>query len=128
MNNIATCFAQHTVLRPGVAAIDNVVMGKSGSSATPAERRASYLEAAQRWATNANQQATEPKGEQRTAECDTACAVSLCNLGDIASLTGNPAEARRRFEQAMALSKTLDFTPGVVQAREGLQRLSTTSS
>lgn len=128
MNNIATCFAQHTVVKPGVAAIDNVVMGKSGSSATPAERRASYLEAAQRWATNANQQATEPQGEKRTAECDTACAVSLCTLGDIASLTGNSSEARRMFEQAIALSKTLDFTPGVTQAQEGLQRLSKASS
>ncbi|KAK4219316.1 hypothetical protein QBC37DRAFT_273195 [Rhypophila decipiens] len=129
MNNIAVCFAQHNVGRPGVAAIDKTVVGeKSGSSATPAERRAAYLAAAQRWAANAKQHATEPKGEQRTAECDEACAVSLCNLGDIASLTGKPAEARQFFEQAIAMSKKIGYTPAITQAEAGLENLSKTSS
>lgn len=127
VNNIAACFAQHNVVRPGVAAIDSIVIDKSGSSATPAERRAAYLEAAQRWATNAKQHATETKGEQRTPECDEACAVSLCNLGDIASLTGKPAEAREFFEQAIAMSKKIGFTPAATQAEAGLEKLSKSS-
>lgn len=128
MNNIAACFAQHSVLRPGVAAIDNIVIEKSGSSATPAERRAAYLEAAQRWATNAKQHAAETKGEQRTAECDEACAVALCNLGDIASLTGKPSEARQFFEQAIAFAKKIDFPPAVTHAEAGLEKLPKSSS
>ncbi|KAK3325452.1 hypothetical protein B0H66DRAFT_124460 [Apodospora peruviana] len=122
MNNIAICFAQHPVMGPSAAALDNsIAVEKPVSSATPAERRASYLDSARRWATNANRHASEPQGEERTAECDEACAVSLCNLGDFASLGGNSAEARRMFEQAITLSKRVGFEPGVAQAEAGLK-------
>ncbi|KAK3684879.1 hypothetical protein B0T22DRAFT_499980 [Podospora appendiculata] len=126
MNNIAICFAQHPVMGPGEAAVD-AMMAPPSPSATPTERRASYLDAAQRWAKNANQHAAEPQGEQRTSECDEACAVSLCNLADIASLSGNPVEARQRFEQAIALSKRVGYAPGVTQAEAGLRALSKSS-
>ncbi|KAK3327815.1 hypothetical protein B0T19DRAFT_400633 [Cercophora scortea] len=126
MNNIAICFAQHPVMGLGEAAVDSM-MAPLSPSATPTERRASYLDAAQRWARNANQHAAEPQGEQRTPECDEACAVSLCNLADIASLSGNPVEARQRFEQAIALSKRVGYAPGVAQAEAGLRALSKSS-
>lgn len=93
-------------------------------SAKPAVRRASYLAAASRWAVNAQQHASEPQGEQRTSECDEACAVSLCNLGDIAKLSGNTAHARQRYEQAISLSKSIGFAAGVAQAEAGLRALS----
>ncbi|KAK1754552.1 hypothetical protein QBC47DRAFT_220416 [Echria macrotheca] len=122
MNNIATCFAQHPVLPAGEAAVD-AMMKDIETSSDPAVRRASYLAAARRWATNAEQHASEPQGEKRTAECDHACAVSLCNLGDIAKLSGNPAEAREMYEKAVALSKSIGFAAGVVQAEAGLEAL-----
>jgi len=92
-------------------------------SATPEVRRASYLAAAHRWAANANQHATEPRGDQRTDECDEACAVSLCNLADITKLLGKQIEARQRYEEAIALSKRISFAPGIAQAEAGLRAL-----
>ena len=92
-------------------------------SATPAVRRSSYLAAASRWATNAQQHAAEPQGERRSGECDEACVVSLCNLASIANLSGNSAEARQRYEEAIAMSKDIGFAPGVEQAKAGLQAM-----
>jgi len=123
VNNIASCFAQHPILPTGDAPVD-AMMPELDPSAKPAVRRASYLAAASRWATNAQQHATEPKGEQRTNECDEACAVSLCNLGAIAKLQGNSADARERYEQAVLLSKRIGFAAGVTQAEAGLRALS----
>lgn len=91
---------------------------------TPAARKESYLAAARHWASNAQQHATEPQGDQRTAECDEACVAALCNLGTIASLSGDSAEAHRRFEQAVSLGKRIGYTPGVVEAEAGLRALS----
>jgi tetratricopeptide (TPR) repeat protein len=124
MNNIATCFAQHPIMAPGEAPVDAMMgLSEEQASASPEVRKAAYLAAAHRWATNANQHATEPQGEKRTDECDEACAVSLCNLADIASLAGRPAEARKRYEQAIALSKKIGFTKGIAQAEAGLHAL-----
>jgi len=124
VNNIATCFAQHPVMEAGESPVDAMLEPLDPQvSATPEVRRVSYLAAAYRWAANANQHATEPQGDQRTSECDEACAVSLCNLADIANLSGNPAEARQRYQQAISLSKRIKFTPGIAQAEAGLQAL-----
>jgi len=112
-------------MEPGESVVDAMMDSSEPgvASATPEVRRASYLAAANRWATNAKQHATEPKGDQRTDECDQACAASLCNLADIANLTGRPAEARRRFEQAIALSKKVNYAAGIAKAEAGLRTL-----
>jgi hypothetical protein len=124
VNNIAVSYVQHPILPPTETPL-NAMLEKplSPASATPQETRARYLEAAKRWALNAQQHATEPQGEQRTAECDEACAVSLCNLGDIARLSGDTGEARRIFEKAAALSEELKYGPGMTKAQEALRSL-----
>jgi len=123
VNNLAVSFAQHPVHIPYQALEPAEQTPSSKELASPADARRAHLEAARRWATNANVHATETQGEQRTPECDEACAVSLCNLGDIASMSGDAAEARRMFEQCIAMSKKLGFTPGIGQAEEGLRNL-----
>lgn len=84
----------------------------------------SYLEAAHRWAQNANNHATEPQGEKRTAECDEACAVSLSNLGSILTMLGRTTEAREKYEQAIATSRRLGFDDYAAEAGARLQSLS----
>ncbi|KAH7633779.1 hypothetical protein B0T09DRAFT_395987 [Sordaria sp. MPI-SDFR-AT-0083] len=126
MNNIAICFAQHPIMPAGQSQVDTL-MGEEVASATPAQKRTAYLEAAKRWAKNARQHANEPKGDERTPECDQACATSLCNLASIARLTGNVIEARRLFEKAIEMSRSLEFEEGVNQAEDGLQALSKSS-
>ena len=124
MNNLAISFAQSRVEIPQDLTADGgsgLPTSKQGSS--PGELRKGYLEAAKRWAANANQHAKQTQGEQRTAECDEACAVSLCNLGDIAAMSGDSSEARRMFEECIAMSQSLGFAQGIAQAQEGLKRL-----
>lgn len=127
MNNLAVSFAQHPLNVPYQALeAPGSPRGSSSPSSeltSPADARRAHLEAARRWATNAHAHATQTQGDQRTAECDEACAVSLCNLGDIASMAGDVTEARRRFEQCVAMSKKLGFAAGVGQAEEGLRNL-----
>ena len=128
MNNLAVAFAQHPAQIP---VEDLLNMSPDGSSsppnskklAAPGTHRVAYLDAARRWAANAQQHASEPQGDQRSPECDEACAVSLCSLGDIARLSGDLGEARRRFEQAVAMSKEVGFAAGVARAEDGLRSL-----
>lgn len=122
VNNIATSFAEHPILPPGDAPAHGM-MEESKTWATPAEQRTSYLEAAQRWAQNANNHASEPQGDQRTPECDQACAVSLSNLGSILSMMGRTTEAREKYEQAIALSKRLGFDDYAAEAGARLRSL-----
>ncbi len=122
MNNIATSFAEHPLIKPGGAPAHSM-MEESKTWTTPAEQRASYLDAAQRWAQNSFSHASEPQGEKRTPECDQACAASLSNLGSILTMLGKTAEAREKFEQAIALSKTLGFEEYAAEADARLQSL-----
>jgi hypothetical protein len=122
VNNIATSFAEHPLIPPGDAPV-HAMMDDSKKWATAAEQRASYLASAQRWAQNAMSHASEPHGEKRTPECDQACAVSLSNMGSVLAMLGKNAEARQKFEQAVALSKKLGFEDYAAEADARLQSL-----
>jgi hypothetical protein len=67
-------------------------------------------------------------GEDRTEECDEACAVAMCNLGNIAAMAGDVQEAKRRFRESLELSQKIGFQPGIAQAKDGLKRASITPS
>lgn len=122
VNNIATSFAEHPLIPPGDAPV-HAMMDESKTWTTAADQRASYLDAAERWAQNAISHASEPEGEKRTPECDQACAVSLSNLGSILAMMGKTSEARKKLEQAIALSKKFGFEDYAAQADAQLQTL-----
>lgn len=133
MNNLAACFAQHPIYSPadGGATFSpspSETETETGSltdlfaSSMPNTRR-DCLEAAANWARNAYQHGRDVKGDDRTPECDQACAVALCNWGDVAALQGDKALARKKFEQAIELSGKLEYPAGVKQAQEGIRRL-----
>lgn len=128
MNNLAVSFAQHPPRAP-YETLENVVPSSSGqvipsTASNQVWTRKELLDSAQRWAKNALSHAKEPNGEKRTAECDEACAVALVNLGDIAAMSGDPTQARRRYERAIQVSKENSFPEGVAQAQAGLKRIS----
>lgn len=150
MNNIAASFVQHPLHTPlmgplapaeaagpvGSGGSKGAVLGDVGTKSSDAGKspmaapvpvaaatRATYLEYAGNWAGNAQRLAAETSGDKRTPECDQACAVSLCNLGDIAKMLGDAAGARRRFDQCIALSERIGFDDGVRQAKAGLRAL-----
>ncbi|KAH6845082.1 hypothetical protein B0I37DRAFT_175796 [Chaetomium sp. MPI-CAGE-AT-0009] len=122
MNNIATSFAEHPLIPRGDAPV-HAMMEESKTWVSAAEQRASYLAAAQRWAQNAIDHASETQGERRTPECDQACAVALSNLGSVLAMLGKNTEAREKFEQAVALSKKFGFEDYAAAADARLQSL-----
>ncbi|KAK4244920.1 hypothetical protein C7999DRAFT_43496 [Corynascus novoguineensis] len=122
MNNISTSFAEHPLIPAGEAPV-HAMMEESKTWVTAAEQRASYLAAAQRWAQNAIEHASQPKGEQRTPECDQACAVALSNLGSVLAMLGKNSEAHKKYEQAIALSKKFGFDDYAAEANARLQSL-----
>lgn len=128
MNNLAVAFAQHPPRAP-YETLENVVPGETGPQNPPPASdhlwtRKEFLDSAQRWAKNALSHAKEPQGDKRTPECDQACAVALVNLGDIAAMSGDPKQARSRYEEAIKVSDDNNFPDGVAQAQAGLKKLS----
>ncbi|KAI1081191.1 TPR domain-containing protein [Whalleya microplaca] len=118
MNNLAISLAQQPVDSPY-----ETPASAPNNSINQTPTRARLLASARSWALQAQGTADKVQGEDRTEECDEACAVALCNLGDIAAMTGDVEEAKRRFKESLALSKRIAFEPGTIQAQEGLRRL-----
>ncbi|OTA96368.1 hypothetical protein M434DRAFT_116655 [Hypoxylon sp. CO27-5] len=125
MNNLAISLAQQPVQGP---LEPSQISQASGSNVAARPTRSTLLASARSWALQAQKTAEKVQGEDRTDECDEACAVALCNLGDIAAMAGDIDEARRRFNESLSLSRRIAFEQGTIQAQDGLQRLSTKSS
>ncbi|KAI0179121.1 TPR domain-containing protein [Hypoxylon sp. FL1284] len=125
MNNLAISLAQQPV---NTSPDPNQISQATGSGVAARPSRSNLLASARSWALQAQATARKVQGEDRTDECDEACAVALCNLGDIAAMAGDTDEATRRFGESLVLSKKIAFEPGAAQAQEGLQRLSAAPS
>ncbi|KAK4195091.1 hypothetical protein QBC40DRAFT_25007 [Triangularia verruculosa] len=127
MSNISTSFAEHPLLPPGDSPVD-ALMEQDASQifATAKQQRSAYLDAAERWAQNAITQAKRTTGEERTQECDQACAAAIINYGSILALQGKPDQAREKFEQAKNMIKKMDVEDKAVyekEVEEGLRKL-----
>ncbi|KAJ3492431.1 hypothetical protein NLG97_g5399 [Lecanicillium saksenae] len=120
MNNLAASFAQIPVSFLSGALSEGL---KDLESAEMPKTRPECLEAAENWAKNAYMHGNDVKGDERTQECDEACAVALCNWGDVAAMLGKTAVARKKYEQCIDMSNKLGFTDGARQAAEGLKKL-----
>ncbi|KAK6204220.1 hypothetical protein LQW54_008339 [Pestalotiopsis sp. IQ-011] len=92
----------------------------AGTKDQPRPTRAALLASAKSWALQAHSTGSKVTGEDRTEECDMACAVALCNLGEIAAMTGDMEEAKTRFKQSLGLSRRIGFEAGVTQAEDGI--------
>ncbi|KAM0552537.1 hypothetical protein ACHAPJ_007865 [Fusarium lateritium] len=121
MNNLAASFAQHPIFIPAASEPSETIKGLQ-DPAMPATRK-ECLEAAQNWAKNAYKHAKDVTGNDRTAECDEACAVALCNWGDVAALLGNDDLARKKYKQCIEMAGKLGFPEAVKQAKSGLAKL-----
>lgn len=128
MNNLAASFAQHPSHLPVVTTLPGAIPDPSQDAEPRIIGRKQHLESARNWARNARAHAADVKGDDRTPECDEACAVSLCNLGDISLMLGKVPEARRHFEKCVKMARDLDFPDAVRQAQDGLERVRAQSS
>ena len=130
MNNLAACFAQHPIYSPtdgGADSPETQSLKVLFDSSMPNTRK-DCLEAAANWARNAYVHAKDVEGDDRTPECDEACAVALCNWGDVAAMQGNMVLAKKKYTQCIELSNKLEFPQGVKQAQQGLKKLAEASS
>jgi hypothetical protein len=127
MNNIAAAFAQRpafsTELEMRGAAVEASLIGELLRSEPLPVTSNECLEAARNWARNAHDHAADIKGADRTEECDQACAVALCNWGDVAAMQGKKSVAQKKYSQCIEMSNKLGFEEGVTKAKEGLARL-----
>ena len=121
VNNLAISLAQQPVDTPAVTSTQKQGQDQ-GATQTPT--RATLLTSARQWALQAEATTRKVEGDDRTEECDEACAVALCNLADIAVMMGDIGEAKRRFEEGLEFSKKVGFEPAIAQAEEGLKRVS----
>ncbi|GJN79143.1 TPR domain-containing protein [Purpureocillium lilacinum] len=125
MNNLSAAFAQHPIYTPAEVEASSEALKDVLTTAMPTTRK-DCLDAALNWARNAYEHAQDVKGEERTVECDEACAVALCNWGDVAAMLGKTELARKKYRQCIEMSRKMEFAPGVRQAQEGLARLTST--
>ncbi|KAG8418012.1 hypothetical protein J3458_005458 [Metarhizium acridum] len=125
MNNLAACFAQHPIFSPNAVEVSVAIQQIPDQAALPQTRK-ECLEAGLNWAQNAYVHGKDVKGDDRTAECDEACAVALCNWGDVAAMLGQKELARQKYRQCIEMSQEMEFADGLRQAQEGLTRLTTT--
>lgn len=125
MNNLSACFAQHPIFTPGMANVSEAIQQISDQAALPQTRK-ECLEAGLNWAENAYVHGKDVHGDDRTAECDEACAVALCNWGDVAAMLGKQELARQKYKQCIEMSQKMEFPDGVRQAQEGLAKLTST--
>lgn len=127
MNNLSATFAQHPIFAPVQAtqAEPAEALKELYDPAMPTTRK-DCLDAAMNWARNAYDHAKDVKGDERTAECDEACVVSLCNWADVAAMMGNVELARKKYNQCIDMSTKLNHPQAIEQARSGLARLTST--
>ncbi|CAG9999656.1 unnamed protein product [Clonostachys byssicola] len=128
MNNLSACFAQHPLYSPAAGGNPETESLKDLFASSMPNTRQDCLEAASNWANNAYFHAKDVKGDDRTAECDEACATALCNWGDVAAMQGKTELARKKYEQCVELSNKLGFAEGAKTAQDGLKRLRAAAS
>lgn len=116
VNNLAISLAQQPVDVPA----ELQTTPATGTAGQSRPTRSTMLKNARQWALQAHATSTKVTGEDRTPECDEACAVALCNLGEIAAMTGDMEEAKKRFKESLGLSKRIAFPEGISQAQDGL--------
>lgn len=85
--------------------------------------RDSLLSNATAWAENAIALANKIHPPERNEECDTGCAVATHNLGELAEMRGNLADAKRKYEEAAQLSRKIGFKEGIKRATSALNRM-----
>jgi hypothetical protein len=92
----------------------------------PPVSRSALVDNAREWAKKALAVASKIQPPERSEECDVGCAVATHNLGELAEMDGDIAEARRCYEEARSLARAIGFQEGVVNSEAALKRLSRT--
>jgi hypothetical protein len=113
----------HAVVLMNNLSISLAQQSSPPASSVPPPSRSALVSSARTWAQKSLAIAALIKPPERNEECDVGCAVATHNLGEFAEMDGDLAEARKKYEEAKALSKAISFSEGVDHAEEGLKRV-----
>lgn len=122
MNNISTCLIQQSPPPDNSNAIA-LSSAPTDFPVTNAPPRAVLIDQARQWATKALAHAAAIPSTDKTEECDFGCAVATHNLGEFYEMEGRIQDARKKYEEAASLAKSMNFPEGQTNARAGLKRL-----
>ena len=125
MNNLASSIAQQNprVARAAQAYAQSTHITSNSAPSGPAATRETLISNAKLWAQKALDVARDIKPPERTEECDVGCAVATHNLGEFAEMAGDMEGARRRYREAVSLSRAVGFQEGVENSSERLRNL-----
>lgn len=126
MNNLASSLAQQSPRAAAAAqafAQSRTIDSAPAASQPPLATRESMLSNANTWAKKALDVAAGIKPPARDEECDVGCAVATHNLGEFAEMQKDFAEARKRYQEAVGLSRAIGFQEGVENSSERLRAL-----
>nr|OQO28151.1 hypothetical protein B0A51_05691 [Rachicladosporium sp. CCFEE 5018] len=125
MTNLAASLAQQSPR--AAAATQQYAQSRSidSSSAAPSPpgSRGAMIENARLWAEKALDIAAHIIPPIRDEECDVGCAVATQHLGEFAEMVGNQNEARKRYEEALGLSRAIGFQEGVEEVSARLRKI-----
>ncbi|KAI9810210.1 MAG: hypothetical protein M1826_003686 [Phylliscum demangeonii] len=113
----------HTVVLMNNLSISLAQQNTPPYPGAPQPSRPDLIKAGRSWARKALEMAAAIAPPARTAECDVACAVATHNLGELAEMEVDRAEAERRYQEARSLAQAIGFEDGVRNADKGLVRL-----
>ena len=123
MNNLASSLAQQSPRAARAAQAFAESRSINAQPAGPAVTRETMVENARTWAQKAVEVAAGIKPPERDEECDVGCAVAAHNLGEFAEMQKDVVEARRRYSEAIGLSRAIGFEEGVENSSERLRLL-----
>ncbi|KAK2741182.1 hypothetical protein FQN55_008445 [Onygenales sp. PD_40] len=117
LNNVSSQMAEEAQKASGAA---GATIARTDG---PPISRTELLDTASQWAKKALDVAAHIKPPVRNEECDQSCQVALYNLGEIAEMQKNFAEARKYYQESEKLATQLQFEEGKQVASEALKRL-----
>lgn len=125
MSNLASSLAQQSprAARAAQAFAQSKSLQDPSAPSGPVATRESMVQNAQLWAQKALAVAREITPPLRTEECDIGCVVATHNLGELAELLGDVAEAKKRYLEAVGLARAVGFQEGVENGSERLRAL-----
>lgn len=123
MNNLASSLAQQSPAAAREAQAFATSQNIKERPAGPAVTRETMVANAKTWAQKALDVAATIKPPLRNEECDMGCAVAMHNLGEFAEMSKDVELAKKKYEEAISLSRAIGFEEGVEQSSARLRDL-----
>lgn len=125
MNNVASSLAQQSpqAARRAHAVAESKDIKSPDAPTGPVATRETLIENAKLWAQKALDVAANIEPPVRDEECDVGCAVAMHNLGEFAEMLKDSETAKKKYVEAVSLSRAIGFEEGVENSSARLREL-----